>query len=365
MPIIGLTDNPRLPRLGKIHLGVKRESPKSGREYPAATDYFVCPPEVQAVYGETPRQLRVMFPTEYPDQWASVYYRAYSNYRGLICRGDGDQAERTVNLEAIKAAWTEQGYALEDLPRSADYFPLVDRDAAPEDIGRQTIHCLGQQCPDYLSSRCRQMMMLQCLLPEVPGIGIYQIDTSSFNSIRNIYGAVELIRGMLGRVAMVPLTLTLEEMQVTPQQTGATKTVHVLNLRCDSTLEALAAYRAHTSPSQLEVNPGPALPPPDDEIPEDFYPPEIVDAAPPEPPAKLLEPPGPAQRRTGKLGQCPEHGRPWGGGPDGRIGHPTPDGWCWKDEMEEPPTAVDGLPIEFIDREEQQPLLPRQPLARH
>ena len=154
-------------------------------------------------------------------------------------------------------------------------------------------------------------------------------------------------------------------MQVTPQQTGATKTVHVLNLRCDSTLEALAAYRAHTSPSQLAVNPGPALPPPDDEIPEDFYPPEIVDVAPPGTLPAPPEPPRPAQRRTGKLGQCPEHGRPWGGGPDGRIGHPTPDGWCWKDEMVEPPTAVDGLPIEFIDPEEQQPLLPRQPLARH
>ena len=76
-----------------------------------------------------------MFPTEYPDQWASVYYRAYSNYRGLVCKGDGDQAERTVNLEAIKAAWTEQGYALEDLPRSPDYFPWWTGTPPPRTLG--------------------------------------------------------------------------------------------------------------------------------------------------------------------------------------------------------------------------------------
>ena len=52
--IKGLSDKRRLPRLGKIRLGVKAISQKSGKEYPKETDYFVCPPEVQAVYGEKP-----------------------------------------------------------------------------------------------------------------------------------------------------------------------------------------------------------------------------------------------------------------------------------------------------------------------
>ena len=52
MPIKGLTTDRQemLPRIGKIRLGIKKKH-SNGREYPAATDYFVCPPEVQAVYG--------------------------------------------------------------------------------------------------------------------------------------------------------------------------------------------------------------------------------------------------------------------------------------------------------------------------
>ena len=51
---------PRAPRAGKIHLGEKVTNAK-GTTYPKATPYFVCPPEVQAVYGDKPTSLKVMF----------------------------------------------------------------------------------------------------------------------------------------------------------------------------------------------------------------------------------------------------------------------------------------------------------------
>ena len=46
----------RLPRIGKIHLGVKAKTAQ-GVEYPRAVDYFVCPDELRAdtqgrPYGE-------------------------------------------------------------------------------------------------------------------------------------------------------------------------------------------------------------------------------------------------------------------------------------------------------------------------
>ena len=56
--IEGLSDRFRLPRMGKIRLGIKKKSEKSGKEYPSAVDYFVCPPEVIAVYGDNPRDLK-------------------------------------------------------------------------------------------------------------------------------------------------------------------------------------------------------------------------------------------------------------------------------------------------------------------
>jgi hypothetical protein len=49
-----LSDKRRLPRLGKIRLGIKCKSVSTGNEYPKEVEYFVCPPEVQKVYGEKP-----------------------------------------------------------------------------------------------------------------------------------------------------------------------------------------------------------------------------------------------------------------------------------------------------------------------
>jgi hypothetical protein len=62
MAIKGVTDVVRLPRLEKVRLGIKVQGDKN--PYPRPVDYFVCPPEVQKVYTEKPRELRIMFPTE-------------------------------------------------------------------------------------------------------------------------------------------------------------------------------------------------------------------------------------------------------------------------------------------------------------
>ena len=40
MPIYGLTETVRIPRLGKVHLGIKKISKGGADIY--ATDYFVC-----------------------------------------------------------------------------------------------------------------------------------------------------------------------------------------------------------------------------------------------------------------------------------------------------------------------------------
>ena len=97
-PIEGLTNRRQLPRVGKIRLGIKKQA-KSGRDYPVATDYFVCPPEVQKIYGEKPKALDVIIPIEDPEVWASQYYRQYSRTRGLICKGDGATCRRMIDTK--------------------------------------------------------------------------------------------------------------------------------------------------------------------------------------------------------------------------------------------------------------------------
>ena len=102
MPIKGVSEVIRLPRLGKIRLGIKEEG-TNGELYLTPMDYFVCPDEVRKVFGEKPKELRIMFPTEDREQWASQYLRCYSESGNLICRGDSETAVakvETINREA-------------------------------------------------------------------------------------------------------------------------------------------------------------------------------------------------------------------------------------------------------------------------
>jgi len=211
-PIEGLSTSRRLPRLGKIHLGIKH--PVKG--YPIKTDYFVCPPEVQEVFGDKPKELRVLIPVEDEEKWCSQYYRCYSKTRGLICKGDGLTAMRMID--------TQTG-------------AMADRDS--KNVSMKEVSCDGRDCPDY-KIKCKEIMNLQFLLPEVPGLGVWQIDTSSKNSIININSAAELIQSIYKKIAMIPLMLTLESLPVNNPETGKQQTVYVLNLRVNLKLADLA-----------------------------------------------------------------------------------------------------------------------------
>jgi len=234
MSIKGLSDRRRLPRLGKIHTGIKTKN-KEGVEHPKAVDYFVCSPEVQRVYGEKPKELKIMFPLEDEQLWASQFYRCYSSSRGLICKGDGEIARMLIDVETgALATHNSQQTEFKD------------------------VECKGRECP-YYGKQCREVMMLQFLLPDVPGLGIYQLDTGSINSMININSAIELIRSITGRISMIPLTLVLDDQEVSPE--GKKKIVHVLNLKFEARLADLAKrYRALPGPVEL--------PDAEDEIPD-------------------------------------------------------------------------------------------------
>jgi hypothetical protein len=261
MPIKGLTNELRMPRAGKIHLGIKSTTDR-GQEYPTPTDYFVCPPEVIAALGDDkPKELSIMFPTEEPEQFAPTYLKFFSRTRGLICKGDGETADRTVNMRKILG----KDGVLDNIPNTPEAWPVVDRDANPEDIGRHKIECRGEQCPDYGKRGCGRMMMLQFLMPDVPGLGIYQIDTGSRNGILNIYGGIELVRSIVGRVSMIPLKLRIGPMQTVSPETGRAQTNYVMSLHCDLTMEAMSRYRQMGPGADLSNR---QLPDPDDEVPE-------------------------------------------------------------------------------------------------
>lgn len=216
-PIKGLSEQKRLPRLGKIRLGIKKKSPRTGGEYPVATEWFVCPPEVQTIYGDKPKRLDVIVPVEDEEIWASQYYRQYSRSRGLVCKGDGETCRRMV-----------------DIATGA----LANRDTK-EIAYREGCECLGKECQDYKHNACQEVMNLQFLLPKVQGLGVWQIDTGSINSIMNINNCATMIRAMTGRVSWVPLVLTLEPTEVVNPDDGKKKTVYCMHLRYERSAESL------------------------------------------------------------------------------------------------------------------------------
>jgi Recombination directionality factor-like len=208
MPIKGLTQVRRLPRLGKIKMGVKVKSEK-GVEHPQKTDYFVCPPDVQASYGQKPKVLDILIPVEDEDKWAPQYYKLYSRTQGLVCKGDGCNASRLIDTATGDRAHKTTTQAI-----------------------RKDWECAGRKCPDYISKEgCKEVMSLMFILYKVPGMGVWQIDTSSVNSIININSCADYIRAVFGKTSWIPLQLTIEPKEVQNPESGKRQTVYVLNLR--------------------------------------------------------------------------------------------------------------------------------------
>ena len=236
-PIKGISDRILLPRLGKIRLGIKQET-HYGTSMLIPTDHFVCPDEVKKVLGGKPKELRIMFPTEDKEQWASQYLRRYSDSLQLVCRGDGEKAVAHYGMRVAEV----------DPASSAQHL--------------KEIACDPLTCGYYRSGDCRRVMKLQFLLPDCPGFGVYQLDTGSFYSIRNVNSALTFIQSVSPRVSIIPLSLQLVEKEVQPE--GWTKTVYVLRLTWTESLFELQKF-AQTPPGRALL-----IPPPDGEAPGDL-----------------------------------------------------------------------------------------------
>lgn len=255
MPIDGVSDRHMIPRLGIIRLGIKVEG-QGKNPYPKATDYFVCPPEVKAVFGDQPKELAIMFPTNDMEQVARQYLRCYGQTFGLVCWGDGKESK--WKMDAHTGA-------------------MVGRDS--KDWEWKAGVCNPESCHEY-GARCRRVMNLMFMLPDVPGLGVWQINTSSFYSIVNVnsvLGPRGIIRELTkdsdhpdGRIAFIPLTLKLLPLDVTPRGIS-TKTVQILHVRTDVRLRDVL-IQARQPPAQL-LMPDPVS----EEAPDDLYPPEVLE----------------------------------------------------------------------------------------
>ena len=188
MPIKGLSDTFRLPRAGIIRLGTRVKTDKAcpskcgndkkcrlclGTGFfqrPKEEEFFVCPDIVKEKYGETPKEIVIMFPVEDELIFFPQWYKMYGNDI-LLCRGDG----------IIGTYW----------------------DFDKGDFLERTCPC------GFLEKKkCTGIGILQFLPTEIKeAVGVWQITTGSTNSIKDINGGIKMVKGIAERIAMIPLVL--------------------------------------------------------------------------------------------------------------------------------------------------------------
>jgi hypothetical protein len=274
MPIKGLSEVRRLPRLGKIRMGIKVPNASGIGEHPQKTDYFVLKDKetepIRKVYGEKPTCLDIVFPVEDEEKIKPQYYKNYSLTQGLRCHGTGAPSEENRRL--------------------------IDTDTG-EMVNRDTKHskwvpyeCMGKECPEYQAKQCKGIMSLQFILYKVPGFGVWQINSGSWNSIVNINSCIDYIRALFGgHIAMIPLQLTIEPKEVQDPDSGKRLTVYVLNLRNNMTLAEMKASTIQFQ-KQLGIAERLTLPPAAEEVEPDEIIEDGNEPESPEPPVQIVPP---------------------------------------------------------------------------
>ncbi|MEW6542451.1 MAG: hypothetical protein AB1411_02445 [Nitrospirota bacterium] len=164
----GLSDRIRLPRLGKIRLGIKVIGQNG--EYPKDVPYFVVPPEVARIYGNEPTALDIMFPVNDRNLIFPQAFKYYGSSKGLKCIGNGEQALR------------------------------VD----PQTGGQKPCEC---PCSLLETKECQLRANLMVILPKVNMGGVYQIDSTSYHTVVDINSGIYYVENLVKRFAMVPLVL--------------------------------------------------------------------------------------------------------------------------------------------------------------
>lgn len=289
MPIKGLSERIRFARGGHLRLGEQVEC-GNGRHRPKKLDYFLADfdnPEATVqfaeLYGEKPTMVRIAFPSESVEEFFPQYYTLYGQ-TGLKCKGDGETCER----------FDQDGM---------HEFPCP----SPEDCD----FCGRTPAGKPL---CKRLARLQFFICGMKGMSVYQINTTSYNSILNVNSGIrmlESIRAVQGKgIAGVPVILRLVETEV--QHDGKKDTAYCLKIELPFCLEDVANVRSHF---ELPLPVGGLLPAPDESkdkllYPDDMTPPKAATAPPPAvehkqatvmPPAASRPAPPPTTPRLGEL----------------------------------------------------------------
>jgi hypothetical protein len=229
--IKGLETRARLPRLGVIRLGVKVQN-REGKEHPKEVEYFVCPPELQALLPEKPVKIPVLFPADDPHRVLVADYVRYTG-RLLTLKCDG---ERFTEL--------------------------------PVQGGEQVGRCrkeTGKPC----ACGAKPLGRLNVIVLDGP-VGVYQVLIGGEQRLADLIVELEVFRRTFGRLTDIVFELERVPTETQVRTEGGKrlpKTGWPVHVRCNFTVAQALKARG------LDIKSLPAAPP-DDEDEETLVPEE-------------------------------------------------------------------------------------------
>jgi len=195
MPIKFLTGRHRAQRLGRVRLGIKQISERTGKSHPVATPYFVLKDAAALIefYDAEPTQLRIEFLSDNLDFTFPHFLRRYVK-SGLRCLGDGEMIMYRVNDAGDKDV--SDGHALDP-----------DGKAKMDDRAVWIrVTCPGDQCPHYISGACKPTGFLRFVPTEAPRLGYYDMVCHQ-RAIVGIKTQLELAKSLFGHITGIPFIL--------------------------------------------------------------------------------------------------------------------------------------------------------------
>jgi hypothetical protein len=213
MPILDLQKRAtaRLKRAGIIRLGIKKTSARTGKEYPAATDYFVLrdAPDLIDIYGDKPTRLNVLLPFDEIDRNFPAWHQLWSA-GGLVCQGNGELIDYAINPNTgevlVRNGVAQISNGLSGGVKITQGDPVA---------------CPGLDHSYGRCKNCRPRALLIVIIPEMGRLAYYQVATGSIHNIINLTGQMRWYQECIGRLQGIPFVLELRAESIsTPSGEG-------------------------------------------------------------------------------------------------------------------------------------------------
>jgi hypothetical protein len=259
--IPGVSEERRLGRVGKIHLGVIKRHLKNNTEFPDKTDHFVFDKDpknepamaARALYGDNARSLICVLPSDVHEIVFPQAYKYYKSGGKLWCTGNGIKASR------MNTDWKNS--------------TIVECRGPGNNIN---------PCEFYGSRMCGLKCNLNVILPLVSVAGVWTIDTSSINSLIDLNSGIAQVLS-IAKQSNIPAHYVPCLLQLLPRRVlhdGKSLIAYTLTLTV-APYDTIGKIRGMMENVRRMLGPTPinSLPPqsPEDEIETDLIPRSIWD----------------------------------------------------------------------------------------